>query len=118
MCAGDPFVDQIVVNIVRESLQLRVCTCSELQFISQVQVGRMTTTMIDDWKQFAQELWGINIATWEPIPERDGTLPSPLDYDIMQDGLVELEGGQRQMVLQCLSCYQVGLRTKHLPRFR
>ena len=62
---------------------------------------------IDDWKQFALELWGIRISTWPPDPERDGTLPLPLDYDVLQDGLVELEIGQRQMVLQSVSCYQV-----------
>ena len=64
---------------------------------------------LDDWQQFANELWGHTITTWEADPEREGTLPEPLDYDIMQDALVELESGQRQMVLQELSCYQVDI---------
>ena len=64
---------------------------------------------LDDWQQFANELWGLTITTWEADPEREGTLPEPLDYDIMQDALVELESGQRQMVLQELSCYQVDI---------
>ena len=61
----------------------------------------------DDWKEFAMELWGISITSWTPIPERAENLPAPLEYDTLQDGLVELTTGQRHMVLQCLSCYQV-----------
>jgi hypothetical protein len=67
----------------------------------------MSMAMIDDWNQFAQELWGLSVATWAPDPERDGKLPEPLDYDVLQDGLVELEVEQRQDLLQRLSCYQV-----------
>ena len=62
---------------------------------------------LDDWEQFAMELWGITITTWAPDPERDGKLPEPLEYDVLQDGLVELESEQRKHVLQSLSCYQV-----------
>jgi hypothetical protein len=61
----------------------------------------------DNWAQFAMELWGLSIASWRPMPERAGALPAPLDYDTLHDGLVELEMGQRHMVLQSLSCYQV-----------
>ena len=63
--------------------------------------------VIDDWEQFALELWGITISSWDPDPERDGKLPQPLDYDVLHDGLIELESGQRHTVLQSLSCYQV-----------
>ena len=63
--------------------------------------------MADDWNAFAMELWGLSVATWTPIPEREGKLPEPLEYDTLHDGLVELEAGQRQMVIQCMSCYQV-----------
>ncbi len=59
---------------------------------------------------FAMELWGLSVTTWSPLPERAGKLPEPLEYDTLQDGLVELENGQRHMVLQCLSCYQVTFR--------
>jgi hypothetical protein len=62
---------------------------------------------MDDWKSFAMELWGLSVTTWTPLPERAGSLPAPLEYDTLLDGLVELEAGQRHMVLQCLSCYQV-----------
>ena len=62
---------------------------------------------MDDWKSFAMELWGLSVTTWAPVPERAGKLPEPLEYDTLQDGLVELDPGQRHMVLQCLSCYQV-----------
>ena len=63
---------------------------------------------MDDWKSFAMELWGLSVTTWTPLPERAGKLPEPLQYDTLHDGLVELETGQRQIVLQCLSCYQAG----------
>ena len=66
----------------------------------------MTTE--DDWNAFAMELWGLSVATWTPIPERAGRLPEPLEYDTLHDGLVELQAGQRHMVIQCLSCYQAG----------
>ena len=69
--------------------------------------SNLSKMAVDDWKQFAMELWGLTISTWEPDPERDGKLPEPLEYDVLQDGLVELESEQRQHVLQCLSCYQV-----------
>ena len=59
---------------------------------------------LDDWEQFAMELWGITITTWAPDPERDGKLPEPLEYDVLH---VELESEQRKHVLQSLSCYQV-----------
>jgi hypothetical protein len=62
----------------------------------------------DDWTLFAKELWGLTVVSWKPLPEREGKLPKPLEYDTLQDGLVELETGARHMVLQCLSCYQVG----------
>jgi hypothetical protein len=61
----------------------------------------------DDWKAFAMELWGISIVSWEPDPERAGKLPAPLEYDTLQDGLMELATRQRHVVLQCLSCFQV-----------
>ena len=73
----------------------------------------MTTE--DDWNAFAMELWGLSVATWTPIPERAGKLPEPLEYDTLHDGLVELEAGQRHMVIQCLSCYQVTDETRYTP---
>jgi hypothetical protein len=66
-----------------------------------------TMTSEDDWSAFAMELWGLSIVARTPIPERAGRLPEPLEYDTLQDGLMELEIGQLHMVLQCLSCYQV-----------
>jgi hypothetical protein len=65
------------------------------------------TLAMDDWKVFAMELWGLSVTTWTPLPERAGKLPEPLEYDTLHDGLVELETGQRHMVIQCISCYQV-----------
>ena len=75
----------------------------------------MTTE--DDWTAFAMELWGLSVATWTPIPERAGKLPEPLEYDTLHDGLVELEAGQRQMVIQCMSCYQVTEDTSCTPNY-
>jgi hypothetical protein len=65
----------------------------------------MTT---DHWKAFAMELWGLSVSTWDPIPERAGKLPEPLEYDTIHDGLVELETGERCLVIQMVSGYQVG----------
>jgi hypothetical protein len=39
--------------------------------------------------------------------ERAGRLPEPLEYDVLQLGLLELNQGQRHVILQGLSCYQV-----------
>ena len=75
---------------------------------------KLHTINMDDWNAFAMELWGLSIAKWTPIPEREGKLPKPLEYDVLQDGLVELGSGQRHMVLQCLSCYQVIVFTSDL----
>ena len=61
----------------------------------------------DDWNAFAMELWGLSVSTCAPIAERAGKLPEPLEYDTLHDGLVELEAGQRHMVLESLSSYQV-----------
>ncbi len=66
---------------------------------------------MDDWKSFAMEMWGLSVTAWTPLPERAGKLPEPLEYDTLQDGLVELQSGQRHMVLQCLSCYQVNIQS-------
>ena len=65
------------------------------------------TPPFNDWSAFAMELWGIQIETWNPAPERGSTLPVPLDYDVLQVGLIELNQEQRQAVLQGVSCYQV-----------
>ncbi len=73
---------------------------------AKIEVSSIIDAM-DDWKSFAMELWGLSVTSWTPLPERAGKLPEPLEYDTLQDGLVELEIGQRHMVLQCLSCYQV-----------
>ena len=62
---------------------------------------------LDDWNAFAMELWGLSVATWAPVPERKGKLPEPLEYDTLQDGLVELEAVHRHTLLQNLSSYQV-----------
>ena len=64
----------------------------------------------NDWKEFAMELWGLSVSTWDPIPERAGTLPEPLEYDTIHDGLVELETGERCLVIQTVSGYQVVFR--------
>ncbi len=61
----------------------------------------------DHWKAFAMELWGLSVLTWDPIPERAGKLPEPLDYDTIHEGLVELETGERCLVIQTVSGYQV-----------
>ena len=61
----------------------------------------------NDWKAFAMEMWGIDIETWDPVPERAATLPWPLEYDMLQIGLIELGQEQRRAVLQGISCYQV-----------
>jgi hypothetical protein len=71
--------------------------------------------MKDDWKDFAMELWGLSVSTWDPIPEREGTLPEPLEYDTIHDGLIELETGERCLVIQSVSGYQVG--AKQVIRF-
>ena len=63
----------------------------------------------DDWRAFAMEMWGICIASWKPLDERAAKLPEPLEYDVLQIGLVELNQGQRHTVLQAVSCYQVDL---------
>jgi hypothetical protein len=65
---------------------------------------------MDDWKEFAMELWGLSVSTWDPIPERAGKLPEPLEYDIIHDGLIELETGERCLVIQTVSGYQVGVK--------
>ena len=64
----------------------------------------------DDWRAFAMEMWGICIASWKPLDERAAKLPEPLEYDVLQIGLVELNQGQRQTVLQAVSCYQVNVK--------
>ena len=51
------------------------------------------------------ELWGIHVTTWQPASDSVGQLP--LEYDVLQDGLIELDIGQRHTLLQCISCYQV-----------
>jgi hypothetical protein len=72
--------------------------------------------MTDDWQAFAMELFGLSISSWNPLPERACSLPAPLDYDILHDGLVELETGQQHMVLQTLSSYQVNFHSRHHSR--
>jgi hypothetical protein len=66
-------------------------------------------THLDDWNAYALEMWGISIASWTPLPERAEKLPEPLEYDILQDGLMELEQAERRIILQGVSCYQVRL---------
>ena len=61
----------------------------------------------DDWQAFAMELFGLSISSWSPLPERASSLPEPLEYEQLHDGLVELEQGEWHMVLECLCCYQV-----------
>jgi hypothetical protein len=61
----------------------------------------------DDWHAFSLELWGIHVTSWQPVSDRVGRLPEPLEYDVLQDGLIELDKGQRHALLQCVSCYQV-----------
>ncbi len=61
----------------------------------------------DDWQAFAMELWGLSVSKRAPIPERVGMLPDPLEYDTLQFGLMELEGVEREAVIQSVSCYQV-----------
>jgi hypothetical protein len=61
----------------------------------------------DDWSSFSMELWGIHITSWRPVSDRAGRLPEPLEYDVLQDGLIELGNGQRHTLLQGISCYQV-----------
>ena len=55
------------------------------------------------------EMWGLQIETWSPDPERAEALPEPLGYDTLNIGLIELDLDERQQVLQSLSCYQVCL---------
>ncbi len=53
------------------------------------------------------QMWGIYVTSWQPAPHRVGRLPEPLEFDVLQDGLIELDVGQRHTLLQCISCYQV-----------
>ena len=64
-------------------------------------------SQFDDWHAYALEMWGICITSWTPLPERAAHLPDPLEYDVLQDGLMELEQAERRTVLQGVSCYQV-----------
>ena len=66
----------------------------------------MMSARPDDWKAFAFEMWGIRLTAWKPLLERAGKLPEPLEYDVLQLGLVELNQAQRHVILQGLSCYQ------------
>ncbi len=36
-------------------------------------------------------------------------LPEPLEFDTIHDGLVELEAGERSLVIHSVSGYQVGV---------
>ena len=63
--------------------------------------------LLDDWHAYAFEVWGISITSWTPLPERAETLPDPLEYDVLQDGLMELGQDERRTILQGVSCYQV-----------
>ena len=63
----------------------------------------------DDWNAFASEMWGIRLTAWKPLLERAGKLPEPLEYDVLQAGLVELNQAQRHVILQSLSCHQASL---------
>jgi hypothetical protein len=61
----------------------------------------------DDWHAFSMELWGIHVTSWQPTNDRVDPLPEPMEYDVLQEGLTELDVGQRHALLQCISCYQV-----------
>jgi hypothetical protein len=61
----------------------------------------------DDWSAYALEMWGIRITSWTPVAERAERLPFPLEYDVLQDGLMQLEQAERRIILQGISCYQV-----------
>ena len=67
----------------------------------------------EDWRGFAQELFGLIISSWRCDGKRIlRGLPRPLDYDTMQDVLVEFPiEGQRHMVLSCLSSWASGRST-------
>jgi hypothetical protein len=86
-----------------EGMHVRGMFASELSNL----VGRSLRKMEDHWKSFAMELWGLSVMTWDPIPERAGMLPEPLEYDTVHDGLVELEARERCLVIQTISGYQV-----------
>jgi hypothetical protein len=61
----------------------------------------------DDWHAFSMEMWGIHVTSWHPASDRPERLPEPLEYDVLQLGLIQLDMGPRHMLLQCISCYQV-----------
>ncbi len=50
----------------------------------------------------------MHVASWQPASDRPERLPAPLEYDVLQQGLIQLDVGQRHTLLQCISCYQVG----------
>mmetsp|Transcript_47631 Transcript_47631/g.126307 ORF Transcript_47631/g.126307 Transcript_47631/m.126307 type:complete len:144 (+) Transcript_47631:117-548(+) len=60
----------------------------------------------DDWKSFAQEIWGIEIDAWNPAPGRYN-LPDGVEYDTLNEALIEMSQSERYEVLQSLSLYQV-----------
>jgi hypothetical protein len=62
----------------------------------------------DDWHAFSMDVWGIYVTTWQPSSERAESLPAPLEFEVLHDGLVELGTGQRHTLLQNISCFQVG----------
>mmetsp|Transcript_47630 Transcript_47630/g.126303 ORF Transcript_47630/g.126303 Transcript_47630/m.126303 type:complete len:125 (+) Transcript_47630:117-491(+) len=61
----------------------------------------------DDWKSFAQEIWGIEIDAWNPAPGRYN-LPDGVEYDTLNEALIEMSQSERYEVLQSLSLYQAG----------
>ncbi len=63
------------------------------------------------------ELWGIHVTSWQPVSDRARQLPEPLEYDVLQDVLIELDNGHRHALLQCISCYQVWCSCSELTFF-
>ena len=99
-------------------MQKKTFCIQKAQSITRTKIKTSPGTMADDWHAFSMELWGVHVASWQPASDRPERLPEPLEYDVLQIGLIQLDMGQRHTLLQCISCYQVSKKHSCIPPYK